>query len=54
MDQADSYDQLRTFVRTVSEQGGVRHFILHARKCYLQGLNPHQVRGWVRGGCHCS
>lgn len=31
----DSYEQLHSFVRTVSEKGGVRHFIIHARKAIL-------------------
>lgn len=40
----DSYEQLQRFVRIVSEGSPVRHFVVHARKCFLQGLNPHQNR----------
>ncbi len=40
----DSYEQLKAFVRTVSEGSPVRHFIVHARKCFLHGLNPAQNR----------
>ena len=32
---ADSYEGLHAFVRTVSEGGGVGHFIVHARKAVL-------------------
>lgn len=28
----------------VSENSPVTHFIVHARKCFLRGLNPHQNR----------
>lgn len=44
MDDADSYDELSRFVQIVSEESNVRHFILHARKCLLNGLSPHQNR----------
>eukprot|EP00899_Mesostigma_viride_P028268 jgi/Mesvir1/8626/Mv13048-RA.1 len=32
------------FIRVVSTRSGVRHFIIHARKAILGGLNPHQNR----------
>lgn len=44
VDDDDSYEQLVNFVRTVSEVGGVRHFIVHARKAILSGLSPAQNR----------
>ena len=44
VDDADSYDQLCSFVQTVSQQSGVRHFVVHARKCILHGLSPAQNR----------
>lgn len=44
VDDVDSYEQLQRFVRIVSEGSPVRHFVVHARKCFLQGLNPHQNR----------
>jgi tRNA-dihydrouridine synthase len=40
----DSYEELCHFIRTVSERSGVRHFIMHARKCLLAGLSPAQNR----------
>ncbi len=41
VDNQDSYDQLTNFIRIVHEQGGVRHFIIHARKAILGGrLSP--------------
>eukprot|EP00210_Caulerpa_lentillifera_P001660 g1595.t1 len=54
VDDVDSYEALSTFVRVVSEESSVQHFILHARKCLLNGLSPHQNRtvpplkyGWI-------
>lgn len=54
VDGLDSYAALASFVRTVSEKGGVAHFIIHARTCLLAGLSPAQNRavpplrpGWV-------
>lgn len=44
MDDFDSYPELAHFIRTVAEGSAVRHFIIHARKCLLKGLNPHQNR----------
>lgn len=44
MDDFDTYPELARFIRVVSEGSCVRHFIIHARKCLLKGLNPHQNR----------
>jgi tRNA-dihydrouridine synthase len=44
VDSFDTYPELATFVRTVSQGSAVTHFIIHARKCLLKGLNPHQNR----------
>ena len=44
VDDVDSYEELCAFIRTVSERSGVRHFIMHARKCLLSGLSPAQNR----------
>jgi tRNA-dihydrouridine synthase len=49
VDDADTYSALREFVRVVSAPpseggGGVSHFIIHARKCLLNGLSPAQNR----------
>ncbi|KIZ03210.1 tRNA-dihydrouridine synthase A [Monoraphidium neglectum] len=56
VDDHDSYESLVEFVRAVSDEGGVRHFIVHARKCLLKGLSPAQNRSvpplrheWVWG-----
>eukprot|EP01022_Parablepharisma_sp_SALTPOND_P010882 TRINITY_DN144_c0_g1_i5.p1 TRINITY_DN144_c0_g1~~TRINITY_DN144_c0_g1_i5.p1 ORF type:complete len:209 (-),score=24.29 TRINITY_DN144_c0_g1_i5:491-1117(-) len=38
VDEVDSFDALRNFIATVKE-GGVKHFIVHARKALLNGLN---------------
>ena len=43
IDHQDSYAQLAHFVGTVA-QGGCRHFIVHARKAWLQGLSPKENR----------
>lgn len=42
-DNMDSYEEFRNFVKIVSE-GGCNHFIIHARKCILKGLDPHGNR----------
>ncbi|GAX83434.1 hypothetical protein CEUSTIGMA_g10859.t1 [Chlamydomonas eustigma] len=44
VDEVDSYEQLKAFINIVSSGSPVRHFIVHARKCFLHGLNPHQNR----------
>ena len=44
VDDADSYDELCSFVQTVSQQSGVRHLVIHSRKCLLRGLSPAQNR----------
>ena len=44
VDSCDSYEELCDFVRVVSEGSGVRHFVLHSRKCLLKGLSPAQNR----------
>ncbi|GIL92753.1 hypothetical protein Vretimale_11743 [Volvox reticuliferus] len=44
VDEADTYAQLYEFVRVVSEGSPVRHFVIHARKAFLNGLSPHQNR----------
>lgn len=44
VDDMESYELLCHFVRTVSSQSRVRHFVLHARKCLLQGLSPAENR----------
>lgn len=44
VDDVDSYESLHRFIHTVSTQSPVTHFIIHARKCHLKGLNPHQNR----------
>jgi len=35
---------VKNFIEVVSGKGGVRKFIIHARKCFLRGLNPHENR----------
>lgn len=44
VDDVDSYEELCSFIQTVSEGSGVTHFIMHARKCLLNGLTPLQNR----------
>ncbi|MBR8831963.1 MAG: tRNA-dihydrouridine(20/20a) synthase [Chroococcopsis gigantea SAG 12.99] len=43
IDDRDSYEDMLDFVTTVS-QSGCRRFIVHARKAWLQGLNPKENR----------
>lgn len=44
VDDVDSYEALSNFIKVVSEGSGVSHFIMHARKCLLKGLSPHENR----------
>lgn len=44
VDNRDSYPEMVEFVKTVSEEGGITKFIIHARKAFLSGLNPKQNR----------
>lgn len=44
MDDFDTYEFARDFVEIVHREGGVSHFIVHARKAFLKGLNPSQNR----------
>ena len=44
VDDVDSYEELCRFISTVSERSGVKHFVVHARKCILAGLSPAQNR----------
>jgi tRNA-dihydrouridine synthase A len=43
VDQMESYDALVDFVTQVAE-AGCEHFIIHARKAWLQGLSPKENR----------
>jgi tRNA-dihydrouridine synthase A len=43
IDNRDSYEDMADFVRIVSE-AGCRHFTVHARKAWLQGLSPKENR----------
>jgi tRNA-dihydrouridine synthase A len=42
-DDVDKYEDFRNFISTVSESG-CEHFIVHARKCFLNGLSTAQNR----------
>ena len=44
VDDQDSYPELAAFVRETSAQADVHHFVLHARKAFLEGLSPAQNR----------
>jgi len=44
VDEFDSYEFARNFIETVSTQGKVKHFIIHARKALLKGLSPTENR----------
>ncbi|CAL8471488.1 g11030 [Coccomyxa elongata] len=44
VDNVDSYEALCNFISVVSKGSGVSHFIMHARKCLLKGLSPHENR----------
>jgi len=44
VDDKDSYPDVVEFIKTVSEEGGITKFIIHARKAFLSGLNPKENR----------
>ena len=44
VDKHDSYEFVCQFIETVSKMSGVTKFIIHARKCLLDGLSPHENR----------
>lgn len=44
IDNQDSYGFLCDFIGNVALRGGCNHFIIHARKAWLSGLNPKQNR----------
>ena len=44
VDDYDSYEFIREFVDYVSTHSQTKHFIIHARKAFLKGLNPSQNR----------
>lgn len=44
VDDDDSFESLAKFITIVSRDGGVEHFIIHARKAILKGLSPAQNR----------
>jgi tRNA-dihydrouridine synthase A len=41
VDDHDTYEHSYNFIKTVSEKGGAEKFVIHARKCLLDGLSPH-------------
>ncbi len=43
VDDHDSYEEVSKFITTVSA-AGASHFIIHARKAFLNGLNPKENR----------
>lgn len=44
VDDLDTWEDIVKFIGIVSEKGGVRKFIIHARKAFLKGLDPKQNR----------
>jgi tRNA-dihydrouridine synthase A len=44
IDDCEDYEFLENFIRIVSEKGGCKIFIIHARKAWLQGLSPKENR----------
>ena len=44
VDHDDSDDFLESFINTIYANTKVKHFIIHARKAWLSGLNPKQNR----------
>ena len=51
VDDKDKWEEIVDFIRIVHEEGGITKFIIHARKAFLQGLNPsiHASKGTLQG-----
>ncbi len=44
VDDLDKYENVHNFITIVSTIGGIKKFIIHARKCLLNGLSPKENR----------
>lgn len=44
VDEFDSYEYVRNFLETITSQTKLKHFVIHARKAHLKGLNPAENR----------
>lgn len=44
IDEFDSYEFLKEFIESISKNTPCNIFYIHARKCWLQGINPKQNR----------
>ena len=44
VDEDDSYEFIRNFIAKISEDTKMDHFVVHARKAFLKGLNPKENR----------
>ena len=43
VDDRDSHPEIIEFIKTVSEEGVITKFIMHARKAFLSGLSPKKI-----------
>ena len=44
VDEEDSYEFIHGFVKLLSKEANITHFVIHARKAFLKGLNPKENR----------
>ncbi|CAG8463839.1 9227_t:CDS:2 [Paraglomus brasilianum] len=44
VDEVDSYEDLSRFISVLSKTDIVRHIIIHARKCWINGISPKKNR----------
>jgi len=44
VDDYDSYEFIDQFIQYIVDNSNTSHFIIHARKAFLKGLNPAQNR----------
>jgi len=44
VDDLDSYEFAYDFIKNIHEKAGTNHYIMHARKAFLKGLNPAENR----------
>ena len=44
VDEHSSFEYIASYIKRLVEEAGCKHFIIHARKVYLEGLNPAENR----------
>jgi len=40
VDEHSTFEYIASYIKKLVEEAGCKHFIIHARRVYLEGLNP--------------